>query len=163
MGGKAHKFQVDKSYLLKKFPGKGGWTYTEIPEIEQNKSNPFGWVKVSGFVDQHELKHYKLMPMGNGKLFLPVKAAIRKKIKKEAGDWVRVKLFIDKTPTEIPEEIIECFKNEPPKVYETFLSFTEGEQKAYIDWIYEAKKEDTKVERIVAMMGRVSQSKKFYD
>lgn len=103
------------------------------------------------------------MPMGNGKLFLPVKAAIRKKIKKEAGDWVRVKLFIDKTPTEIPEEIIECFKNEPPKVYETFLSFTEGEQKAYIDWIYEAKKEDTKVERIVAMMGRVSQSKKFYD
>lgn len=71
---------VKAQYLLKKFPGKGGWTYIEIPEVKQNRSNPFGWVKVKGLIDNYELKQYKLMPTGNGKLFLPVKATIRKKI-----------------------------------------------------------------------------------
>lgn len=154
---------VDSEYLLEKFPGKGGWTYAAIPEILQNKNNPFGWVKVRGFVDEFELKQYKLMPMGNGKLFLPVKAQIRKKIRKEAGDWVKVVLYSDESPLEIPEEIIACFKNEPQKIYETFLSFTEGEQKTYIDWIYEAKTEDTKADRIVKMMDRLQRNLRFYD
>lgn len=160
---KSQKYQINKAYLLKKFPGKGGWTYAEIPEIAQDKSNPFGWVKVSGFIDEFELKHYKLMPMGNGKLFLPVKAEIRKKIKKQVGDWVTVKLYTETSPFTIPDEIMDCFKNEPSEVYEAFLHYTEGEQKAYIDWIYDAKKEETKVERIVTMMQRVSANKKLND
>ena len=65
----ANRPLVDSLYLLKKFPGKGGWTYAEIPEVLQDKDNPFGWVKVSGNIDGYELKQYKLMPMGNGKLF----------------------------------------------------------------------------------------------
>lgn len=69
---------VNKKYLLEKFHGKGGWTYARIPEILQNKKNTFGWVKVKGSIDGYEIKKCHLMPMGNGKLFLPVKAAIRK-------------------------------------------------------------------------------------
>lgn len=156
-------FEVNKEYILRKFEGKGGWTYALIPEISQNKKNPFGWVTVSGFIDGFELKQYKLMPFGNGLLFLPVKASTRKVIGKQAGDKVRVKLSIDSSPIEIPDEIIECFKNEPPEVYTNFLAFTEGEQKTYIDWIYSAKKDVTKIERIVAMMKRVSAGKKYFD
>ncbi len=37
---------VDKLYLLEKIAGKGGWTYTTIPEIPQDKHSSFGWVKV---------------------------------------------------------------------------------------------------------------------
>ncbi|GAA4830807.1 YdeI/OmpD-associated family protein [Algivirga pacifica] len=159
----SQKAIVNKEYLLKKFPGKGGWTYAEIPEISQDKSNPFGWVRVRGFIDDYELKQYKLMPMGEGKLFLPVKAAIRKNIKKEAGDIVSIQLFLDETPFLLPEEIKECLLNEPPSIYETFLSFTEGEQKAYIDWIYDAKMEDTKVSRIVEMINRLEKGLKYYD
>ena len=151
----AEKPLVDQEYLLQKFPGKGGWTYAAIPEILQNKNNPFGWVRVRGSIDNYLLKQYKLMPMGNGRLFLPVKAAIRKKIKKEAGDYVRVLLYTDESPIEIPEEIILCFKNESPKIYETFLNFTEGQQKSYIDWIYDAKTEATQAERIAKMMERL--------
>ncbi|MCR9251413.1 MAG: YdeI/OmpD-associated family protein [bacterium] len=143
---------VNGQYLLQKFPGKGGWTYAAIPEITQNKNNPFGWVKVKGSIDGYELKQYKLMPMGEGRLFLPVKAAIRKVIKKEAGDFVNIVLALDESPIEIPEEIIECFKNEPQRVYESFLNLTEGQQKTYIDWIYEAKTDETKVERIARIM-----------
>ncbi|MEY3398621.1 MAG: hypothetical protein RL220_1215, partial [Bacteroidota bacterium] len=78
---------VDKAYRLEKFPGKGGWTYARIPEILQDKHSPFGWVRVKGSIDDVEFSSYHLMPMGNGQLFLPVKADIRKKIGKKEGDW----------------------------------------------------------------------------
>ena len=52
---------VNNDYILEKFPGKGGWTYAAIPEIIQNKSNPFGWVNVRGFIDNYEIQHYKLI------------------------------------------------------------------------------------------------------
>ena len=67
---KKEKPLVDKVYLLEKFTGKGAWTYAEIPEISQDKTAPFGWVKVKGFIDDYELNQHKLLPMGNGKLFL---------------------------------------------------------------------------------------------
>ena len=157
------KLLVDSEYLLQKFPGKGGWTYAEIPEIAQNKNNPFGWVKVWGSIDGYELKHYKLMPMGNGRLFLPVRTEIRKKIKKEAGDFVRVVLYLDETTYAIPEEIKECFTHESTTTWDNFNKLTEGEQKTYIDWIYDARTDDTKTNRIVAMMDRLKQGLRLTD
>lgn len=81
-----HQPLTDKAYLLEKFPGKGGWTYAAIPEIAPDKHAHFGWVRVKGTIDGYKIKGFHLMPMGNGKLFLPVKSEIRKKIKKQAGD-----------------------------------------------------------------------------
>jgi hypothetical protein len=86
---------INKKYLLEKFPGKGGWTFAQIPGIPQNKKAHFGWVKVKGTIDGFEIKHDHLMPMGNGMLFLPVKSGIRKKINKKEGDWVHVVLYPD--------------------------------------------------------------------
>ncbi len=150
-------YQVDKVCLLQKFPGKGGWTYAEIPEFTQNKNNPFGWVTVSGLIDGYPLKQSKLQPMGNGKLFLSVKSEIRKKIGKQAGDEVHVKLHIDNGPLELSEELTECFELEDPRLLTIFRSFTHGEQKSYVDWINEAKMEKTRIERIIKMMKRLDQ------
>ncbi|AXT59157.1 DUF1905 domain-containing protein [Aquimarina sp. AD10] len=160
---KKEKPLVNFEYILQKFPGKGGWTYVEIPEVFQNKNNPFGWVKVKGSIDDFELNQYKLMPMGNGKLFLPVKAEIRKKIKKEKGDYVKVILYTDDSSLKIPQEIIECFKNEPKITYTTFLSFTEGQKKSYLDWIYQAKSDETKANRILTMMDRLQKGLRLHD
>jgi hypothetical protein len=153
---------VDNKYLLEKYPGKGGWTYAEIPEVPLSKNTPFGWVKVKGSIDNHKFKNYHLMPMGNGKLFLPVKADIRKKIGKKEGDWVNVRLYPDNEPTEIPEEFLLCLMEDPVS-HKTFLSFSDGEQKAYIDWIYSAKTDNTKVDRIARTLNRLSKGQKFYD
>lgn len=101
---------VDKKYLLEKFPGKGGWTYTIIPEVPQDKHVPFGWVKVKGSIDGFEIKRHRLMPMGTGELGLSVKAEIRKEIKKEAGDYVHVILYLDNEPLEAPEELLLCLQ-----------------------------------------------------
>lgn len=150
---------VKKKYKLQKFPGKGGWTFAEIPEIVQNRNNPFGWVRVKGTIDHISFKQYHLMPMGNGKLFLPVKAAIRKKIKKEAGDTVFITLFLDDSKIAIPAEIEESLQLEPG-AYQQFINLSEGRQKELIDWIVEAKKEETKVKRIIEMMESLAKGEK---
>lgn len=154
---------VDKKYLLEKFPGQGGWTYATIPEISPNKEKPFGWVTVKGKIDDHELKQHKLMPMGDGQLFLPVKALIRKQIKKAAGDFVHVILYLDETPVETPKEILDCFEMESTATLNTYQGLSEGEKKVYLDWIYSAKKAATKAERIAKMMERLEKGLKFYD
>lgn len=153
---------VNTDYLLEKFKGKGGWTYAQIPEILQDKHSPFGWVRVRGTIDNFEIKNYHLMPMGNGKLFLPVKADIRKKIGKKEGDYVHVILFADNLPTEIPEELKLCLLDEP-NAYEIFLRYSDGEQKAFIEWIYSAKTDETKVERIGKTISKLSNHQKFND
>jgi Uncharacterized protein conserved in bacteria len=150
---------VDEKYLLEKFQGKGGWTYARIPQILQDKSSPFGWVRVRGSIDDYEIKSYHLMPMGNGNLFLPVKAAIRKKIGKKESDFVHITLYKDNLPVEIPEELQTCLMDEPA-VYKNFSSHTPGEQKGFIEWIYSAKKEETKIERIAELIRRLQTRQK---
>jgi hypothetical protein len=153
---------VDKKYKLEKFHGKGGWTFAQIPELLQDKSTPFGWVKVRGTIDGYEIRKYHLMPMGNGRLFLPVKAEIRKKIKKDEGDFVHVILFPDDEPLEIPEEMILCIKDEPA-AWKFFKSLSESEQKFYINWVYGAKKIDTKINRMAKTVDRLMRGVKMYE
>ncbi|MBL7741388.1 MAG: DUF1905 domain-containing protein [Chitinophagaceae bacterium] len=153
---------VKRKYKLEKFQGKGGWTYAQIPEIPMDTQSPFGWRRVKGSIDGHEFSQYHLMPMGNGKLFLPVKAAIRKKIGKKEGDWVMVVIFPDNDPVAIPAELKTCLEDEP-KANQFFQKLSDSEKKFYIEWIYNAKKEETRISRIVKTIGRLSKGLKLYD
>ena len=156
------KALVDRKFILKKFPGKGGWTYAEVPEIAQDKSKPFGWVPVKGSIDDYNFKQFKLMPMGEGKLFFSVNAKVRKKIKKEAGDTVYIILYPDHSNTEIPSEFQEVLDHETASTKQFFLKLNEGEKKAMIDWIYSAKTEETIVNRMVEIMEKLRKKEGFY-
>lgn len=152
--------KAEGTYTLKKYPGKGGWTYAEIPEISPDKSNPFGWVIVNGFIDEYPLEHFKLMPMGNGKVFLSVNAKIRKKIRKQQGDQVYIKIeAAERDSYIIPKEIHDCLLLESADVQSNFDALTSSQQKAYIDWIYQAKTDETRVQRITQMIKNVEHGK----
>lgn len=153
---------INTRYKLERFPGKGGWTYARIPEILQDKCKPFGWVKVKGTIDGHKISKCHLMPMGNRQLFLPVRAEIRKKIGKHAGDTVHVVLYADDDALEIPSEMIDCLKDEPPAL-RFFQSLSEGERHHYVRWVYSAKKEPTRVGRLAKAVGRLASGLRFYD
>ena len=153
---------VTGRFLLEKYEGKGGWTYIAIPFEREEGAKGFRWVKVTGTIDDLEIKDHRLMPMGGERLFFPVKAQIRNEIGKKAGDWVDLILYKDDEPMAIPNEITECLEDEP-RAHEAFLSFSESERKYYIDWVYSAKKEETKIERIVKMIDRLILNKKFYE
>lgn len=138
---------VDKDYLLQKYPGKGGWTFAAIPEIAQDKHAWFGWMKVRGTIDDYTIENYHLMPMGNGSLFLPVKAEIRKKIGKNEGDWVHVTLYSQDLPPVLPDDFMTCL-NDEPSALAAFIKLSSPEQKKITDWIYSVKNDELKVERI---------------
>ena len=152
---------VNDKFLLEKYPGKGGWTFARIPTIPQNKKAPFGWVKVKGSIDGVVLNKYRLMPMGDGRLFLPVKAEIRKRINKQAGDYVHVILDLDLEPIDIPKELIQCIA-ENPLALKYFTSLEEKDQAQYVRWIYSAKSEATKIDRIATTVENLSKGKKYY-
>lgn len=153
---------VNSNYRLEKYAGKGGWTYARIPEIPQDKNAPFGWVKVKGSIDGYEIKKYHLMPMGMGQLFLPVKAEIRKKIGKQAGDTVHIILYPDTDELVVPEELLLCLQDEP-EAMKFFNSLSESERKFYINWIYSAKKEETRINRLTKTLNRLSRGLKMYE
>lgn len=145
---------VNQKLLLQKFPGKGGWTYAEVPEITGLSRANFGWVKVKGTIDNYELSDYSLAPMGGGKLFLPVKTEIRKKIKKQAGDFVMVVLYRDDSVFIIPEDLIDCLLLEHRAHY-LFNKLSKSDQRQYVKWIYSAKREENRAERISKMIGKL--------
>jgi hypothetical protein len=142
---------VNKTVVLEKFPGKGGWTYSRLPEIKPDTHTRFGWIKVRGFIDDFEIRQYHLMPMGNGELFLPVRAEIRKKLKKGVGDKVKVVLYRDDDEVFIPEELQACMDLDP-EAKRSFTALTPEEQRDTIKYIYALKNEQSRADRIAELM-----------
>jgi hypothetical protein len=153
---------VDKQYLIEKFEGKGGWTYVQIPEIFEGKKPPFGSVRVRGFVDSVEIKQYTLMPMGNGKLFFPLKTTLRKTLRKGEGDFVHIQFFKDDSTVETPDELMVCLLDSPQALL-FYEKLSDSNKKYYIDWIYESKRLETKVNRIAKTIERLENRLKLYD
>jgi hypothetical protein len=151
---------INQEFLIEKMEGKGGWTYVQLPPMPKGERNaPFNMVRVKGFIDNHEIKQFSIMPMGNGHLFLPLNAKVRKAIRKEAGSQVFIKLFFDNSEVVIPDEIKLCLMDYP-EAEQVFFSFTDYERKAYMDWIYDAKQQETRINRIAKMIDKLLLGKK---
>lgn len=151
---------VNIKVRLQRFPGKGGWTYAVLPFLKPDKHSHFGWVRVKGFIDDYEIKQYHLAPMKNGGLFLPVKAAIRKQIKKEEGDVVTVRLYADESNIEVPVVFMECLADEP-KALKHFTRLDDTVKKYWIEYIEQVKSDERRIERMAAAVNRLAAGEKY--
>ena len=146
---------IDQVIMLKKFPGKGGWTYAHIPGLSSKKGQTFGMHKLRAILDEHEIDQLSLMPLGNGELFFPVKAEIRKRIGKEAGATIRVRLYSLEKEFNILEEFMLCLSDEPD-AEQNYRLLTEADKQKYLQWIADASSTDSRIERIAEAVTRIA-------
>jgi hypothetical protein len=135
---------------LEKFSGKGGWTYALLPAGIKSPKEAFKGLAVSGRIDDLPLASATLMPLGRGRLFLPVRAAIRKQIGKEAGDVVRLQLLCadeDAPLTVSAEDFAECLA-EVPAALATYQQLPAAARQTWVAWVAAAPTDEQKVARV---------------
>jgi hypothetical protein len=153
---------IKGQFTIQKMNMKGGWSYVLLPGVNQKTSLPFGWLVVKGHIDTYAIRQYKLWPTADKQLFLPIKAEIRKKIGKEAGDTVEVTLLEDNSEIVIPGEFLDCL-NESPVAKINFEKMTSTSQKQYVDYIYGAKHIETQALRMAKSIEKLEKGLKHHE
>ncbi|MGI8598179.1 MAG: YdeI/OmpD-associated family protein [Chitinophagaceae bacterium] len=145
---------------IEKFKNKGeksGWTYIAIPSSKAAQLNP-GIKKsfrIKGMIDSVPIEGLSLLPMGNGDFILALNATIRKKIKKLIGDKIYLQIVLDKNDYQLPEDFIECLKDDP-EANNYFNSLAKSHRNYFGKWIEEAKTETTRTRRLAHAISALS-------
>ena len=137
----------------------GGGAYVEVPfdvEAAFGAKKPkvkatFEGVPYRGILSRMGTEHHILI----------VLKEIREKIGKSFGDEVNITVELDTEPRviELPSELKKAFKTEQEaKSFFDKLSYTH--QREYMNWINEAKREETRQNRIVKAVEMLKQGKK---
>jgi hypothetical protein len=130
---------------------KTGWSYIEIPadiarQIRPDTKKSF---RVKGKLDGLAINGVALLPMGEGKFIIPLKADVRKALHKNSGAMLQVSIEEDKDfKIKMPDDLQECFEFEP-EALEFFNGLPKSHREYFIKWINSAKTGETRNKRII--------------
>ncbi len=132
----------------------GGGCYVEIPfDVEET----FGAkrVKVQATIDG-ELYRGTLVRMGGPTHILVVLKAIREKIGKGVGESVRVVIREDTEPrvVTVPDDLQSAL-HQSQVAADRFAALSYTHQREYVQWIEEAKRQQTRQRRIATTIDRL--------
>jgi hypothetical protein len=137
----------------------GGGAFVEVPfdvEKEYGSKKP----KVMAMIEGVPYRG-TLVRMGTECHLLLILKGIREQIGKTFGDEIQITLEADTEPRliEIPKDLMkELKKDKEAKSFFDKLSYTH--QKEYVSWINEAKKEETRQNRILKTIELLRQGKR---
>lgn len=140
---------AEGDFLLLKFPGKGGWTYTLIEADFKASGEAFGWVSAEVEIEEMPAVSYKLMPNKQGKLFLAVNASIRKATGKQAGDKLFLRVYQEQSGDSVEEEWQACLDMEENTVQQNFKALAPNERQQLYKYLAEAGTPELRAERIL--------------
>ena len=145
----------DEKLELKYKPGKGAWTYhIQIPDTK-HIAGKWGSLKVSGFIDDYELKAKNLFSIKGQDKLISINEEIRKAINKSGGDIVTVTLYLLTLKEQITEkEILETFKESD--VLKTFNKLPENERSELLSSIISQTTEGKQTKMIVKEIDKLS-------
>jgi len=151
--------------IIERFDKQGektGWTYIDISVAQANKINPGVKVgyRVKGKLDQFSFEKTALLPMGEGRFIMPLKANIRKAIGKKMGDKLTVEMELDQRQIQPSADFMKCLK-EDPEAMKFFKTLPGSHQRYYSKWIEGAKTMQTKTKRIVMAMTAFAKKQRF--
>jgi hypothetical protein len=141
---------------------KTGWTYIEISASQAKKINnevKIGY-RVKGKLDSFSFEKTALLPMGEGRFIMPLKAAIRKAIGKRQGDKITVEMELDNRQLQPSADFMKCLK-EDQEAMRFFKTLPGSHQRYYSKWIDGAKTIQTKTKRIVMALTAFSKKQRF--
>ncbi len=141
---------------------QGAWTIVIIPFDVEATYGQKGHIKVKGTIDNYAFSGIKLMPMGDGSYCLAIKDVIRKAIKKGNGDTVQMTMEPDNSQLVIPDKLLEGL-NAHPKAKAFFDGLTESNQNYFVEWVANAKREETRDTRVVKSIEKLLVGKKFHE
>ena len=146
--------------ILKRPNGIGTWHYVDTPIQAKKEFDTKGKVRVSGKING--LPFYgTLIPRGNGEHYIVLDKSIRNRVKIKIGDELKMEIWKDSSKREviIPDDLqIALSSKEGAQSF--FRDLAYSNKKAYVDWINNAKKEETREARISKAIGMLTEKKK---
>lgn len=135
--------------------GHGGGAYVEIP-LDVEKEFGKKRVKVKALFENIPYRGL-LVRMNTECHILGIKKDIRETLKKNIGDRVNVSIEEDteERVVEIPDDVSKVLEKNK-SMNEKFSKLSYTHKKEYINWINEAKKEETRKSRIEKMISMLS-------
>ena len=138
---------------------ESGGMYVIVPfdvEKEYGKKR----VKIKAKIESENYRG-SLVRMGSPDHILLIRKDIREKINKTAGDIVNIEVEEDTTPrvVKVPSDFQKLLKDNPNEnAFFKKLSYTH--QKEYVQWIEEAKREETRTRRMKKAIEMMKEGKK---
>jgi hypothetical protein len=132
-------------------PGGGG-AYIEFPFDTEELFGTKGRIPVKVHFDGQPY-HGTMLLYGTEKHIIIIVKKIRETIKKQAPDIVDVKVELDDKTRKItvPDDVQKSLEKNQMTL-ETYNKLSYSHQKEYINWILEAKREETRQNRIEKMI-----------
>lgn len=146
----------DQDLVIQHWPGKGAWTYHLLIPNSRDILGTWGNIKVSGTLDDYAFQSKNLAPIKSRDKLLAVNAGIRKQLGKQAGDTVRVTMYLE-APSALNQEadVLACF--EDAAVLAQFQAQSPGEQQAILQQILaqpDAASQEKKILAAIAMLAK---------
>ena len=143
---------------------KTGWSYIRITAAQAARLVPGNkkTFRVKGRLDDHPIEKIALLPMGEGDFIMALKASIRKAIRKQKGDSLRVELEVDRAVITPPKELMDCLADEPAALAH-FSGLPRSHQNYFGGWVRAAKTEGTRANRIACVVNAMAKKMNFGD
>lgn len=142
---------------------KGSWVFVYLPRKASEALGSRGRVAVVGTINGFPFRS-SAFPTGDGTHQVAVNKAMQTGAKAKPGDKVEIALRVDTAPrtVEVPADLKKALA-ESKMAKANFDKLAWSHRKAYVDWILEAKRPETRARRIAEALRRLGKGQGYYE